>query len=197
MSSKKNVEKKELYGIKLRSRTVAKSVIISDTESEDEASTKIKLNSAAKIVPGSSDEELDSIINEMATLNATYSKERKERPYVDNNLNLEIDFFEIDRKNDTSSFHESYLHDQIQNDFNDDLTLSDSEDDLYYDEDDYDEDDLDVANNLNVIAESNFNDNNVNRKKLIITKTNKGNPKLCHGGYYYTVERASKGKVLK
>jgi hypothetical protein len=39
-------------------------------------------------VPGSSDEELDSIINEMATLNATYSKERKERPYVDNNLNL-------------------------------------------------------------------------------------------------------------
>jgi hypothetical protein len=68
---------------------------------------------------------------------------------------------------------------------------------LYYDEDDYDEDDLDVANNLNVIAESNFNDNNVNRKKLIITKTNIGNPNLCHGGYYYTVERASKGKVLK
>jgi hypothetical protein len=48
-------------------------------------------------VPGSSDEELDSIINEMATLNATYSKERKEHPYVDNNLNLEIDFFEIER----------------------------------------------------------------------------------------------------
>ena len=61
--------------------------------------------------------------------------------------------------------------------------LSDSEDDLYYDEDDYDVDDLDVANNLNVIAESNFNDNNVNRKKLIITKAHKGNPKLCHGGY--------------
>ena len=80
MSSKKNVEKKEIYGIKLRSRTVAKSVIISDTESEDEASTKIKLNSASKIVPTSSDEELDSIINEMATLNATYSKERNERP---------------------------------------------------------------------------------------------------------------------
>jgi hypothetical protein len=49
---------------------------------------------------------------------------------------------------------------------------------LYYDEDDYDLDDLDVANNLNVIAESNFNDNNVNRKKLIIRKTNKENPKL-------------------
>ena len=137
MSSKKNVEKKEIYGIKLCSRTVAKSVIISDTESEDEASTKIKLNSASKIVPTSSDEELDSIINEMATLNATYSKERNERPYVDNNMNLENNFFEIDRKNDTSSFHESNLHDQIQNDFNDDLTLSDSEDDLYYDEDDY------------------------------------------------------------
>ena len=44
------MEKKEKYGIKLRSRTVAKSVIISDTESEDEASTKIKLNSASKIV---------------------------------------------------------------------------------------------------------------------------------------------------
>jgi hypothetical protein len=179
MSSKKNVEKKEIYGIKLRSRTVSKSVIISDTESEDEASTKIKLNSASKIVPDSSDEELDCIINEKATLNATYSKERNERPYVDNNMNLENNFFEIEGKNDTSSFHESNLHDQIQNDFNDDLTLSDSEDDLYYDEDDYDENDLDVANNLNVIAESNFNDNNVNRKKLIITKTNKGNPKLC------------------
>jgi len=25
----------------------------------------------------------------------------------------------------------------------------------------------------------------VNRKKLIKTKTNKGNPKLCHGEYYY------------
>ena len=35
----------------------------------------------------------------------------------------------------------------------------------------------------------------MNRKKLIITKTNKGNPKLCHGGYYYTVESASKGKA--
>ena len=37
-----------------------------------------------------------------------------------------------------------------------------------YDEDDeadYDEYDLDVANNLNVIAESNFNENHVNRKK--------------------------------
>jgi hypothetical protein len=53
MSAKKNVEKKELYGFKLRSRTVAKSVIISDTESEIEASTKIKLKSAFKIVPGS------------------------------------------------------------------------------------------------------------------------------------------------
>jgi hypothetical protein len=59
MSSKKNVEKKKIYSIKLRSRTVSKSVIISDTESEDEASTKIKLNSASKIVPDSSDEELD------------------------------------------------------------------------------------------------------------------------------------------
>jgi hypothetical protein len=42
----------------------------------------------------------------------------------------------------------------------------DDEDD--YDEDDeadYDEYDLDVANNLNVIAESNFNENHVNRKK--------------------------------
>jgi hypothetical protein len=105
MSSKKNVEKKEIYGIKLRSRTVSKSVIISDTESEDEASTKIKLNSASKIVPDSSDEEFDSIINEMATLNATYSKKRNERPYVDNNMNLKNNIFEIDRKNDTSSFH--------------------------------------------------------------------------------------------
>ena len=102
MSSKKNVEKKEIYGIKLRSRTVAKSVIISDTESEDEASTKIKLNSASKIVPDSSDDELDSVINEMATLNATYSKESNERPDVDNDMNLENNFFEIDRKNDTS-----------------------------------------------------------------------------------------------
>ena len=79
-----------------------------------EGSTKIKLNSASKIVPDSSDEELDSIINEMATLNATYSKERNERLYVDNNMNLENKFFEIDRKNDTCSFHESNLHDQIQ-----------------------------------------------------------------------------------
>ncbi len=52
----------------------------------------------------------------MATLNATYSKERNERPNV-----YDKNFFEIDRCNDTS-LHESNLHDQIQNDFNDNLT---------------------------------------------------------------------------
>ena len=41
MSSRKNVEKKEMNGMNLRSRTVAKSVIISDTESEDEPTATI------------------------------------------------------------------------------------------------------------------------------------------------------------
>jgi hypothetical protein len=46
---------------------------------------------------------------------------KKETNVLDNNMNLENKFFEIDRKNDTSIFHGSNLHDQIQNDFNDDL----------------------------------------------------------------------------
>ena len=99
MSSRKNVEKKEMNGMNLRSRTVAKSVIISDTESEDEPTATIssKFNVPLKIVADSSDEELDRIVKEMTSLNTTYSKGSHEKIELAKN---DISLFEIDRMND-------------------------------------------------------------------------------------------------
>ena len=55
----------------------------------------------------------------------------------------------------------------------------------------------DLCEEVEVGSVENCNNINELKKPLITTKTVKGKPKLCHGGYYYTVDRVGKNEKIQ